>query len=226
VDASCKEAGEQAVFDLGLHRVHPELVKHLGQLRFRSAYAQNALQHSIEVGNLAGLIASELGVGVKQARRAGLLHDIGKAVDHEVEGSHAKVGADLARKHGEAAKVVHAIAAHHGEEEASTVLDAIVDAANRLSAQRPGARRERLHTYVQRLHDLERISRSFPGVDKAYAIQAGREVRVIVESQKVDDKMAVLLSKDIARRVEVELAYPGQIKICVIRETRTGAVAR
>jgi len=225
VEAGCREAGEQAVFDLGLHRLHAELVKMLGQLQFRSSYAQNLLLHSSEVGYLAGLMASELGLNVKQARRAGLLHDIGKAVDHEVEGSHARIGADLARKYGEKKPVVNAILAHHGEVAPTSALDAIVDAANRLSAQRPGARRERLQTYVQRLHDLEKICTSFKGVDKAYAIQAGREVRVIVDSKSIDDKMAVLVSKDIARKVESELAYPGQIRVCVIRETRSSSVA-
>ena len=226
VDGLCREAGEQAVFDLGLHRVHNELVKLLGQLKFRSSYSQNLLQHSVEVGYIAGIMAAELGLGVKQARRAGLLHDIGKAADHEVEGSHSQVGAELARKYGEKAAVIHAIRAHHGEEEPASVLAAIVDAANRLSAQRPGARKERLNSYVQRLHDLEKISKSFKGVGKVFAIQAGREVRVIVESQSMDDKMSVLLAKDIARKVEEELAYPGQIKVCVIRETRASAVAK
>ena len=226
VDASCREEGEQAVFDLGLHRVHPELVKMLGQLRFRASYSQNLLQHSIEVGYVAGIIASELGVGVKQARRAGLLHDIGKAVDHEVEGSHAKVGADAARKYGESAKVVHAIGAHHGEEPPNNVLDLIVDTANRLSAQRPGARRERLQSYVQRLHDLEQICKTFEGVERVYAIQAGREVRIVVDNGTIKDEQAVLLSKEIAKKVEEELAYPGQIKVCVIRETRSSATAR
>jgi len=220
-----REAGEQAVFDLGLHRVNGELVKLLGELQFRSSYAQNLLLHSSEVGYLAGLMANELGLSVKLARRAGLLHDIGKAVDHEVEGSHAKVGADLARKYGEKAEVVHAILAHHGEEPANTPIDVIVDAANRLSSQRPGARRERLQTYVSRLHDLEKICTSFKGVDRAYAIQAGREVRVIVDSKTIDDKMAVMTSKEIAAKVEAELAYPGQIKICVLRETRASSIA-
>lgn len=226
VAASCKEAGEQAVFDLGLHRVHNELVKMLGQLSYRSSYAQNLLQHSIEVGYLTGIMAAELGLSVKKARRAGLFHDIGKAVDHEMEGSHAKVGADVARKYGESAQVVHAIAAHHDEVEPNSVLDFIVDAANRLSERRPGARKDRLQSYVQRLHDLEKICKSFEGVEKVHAIQAGREVRVVVESNSIDDKMAVLLSKDIARKVEVELAYPGQIKVCIIRETRASSVAR
>jgi ribonucrease Y len=226
VEAGCKAAGEQAVFDLGHHRVHPELIKLLGQLKFRSSYAQNLLQHSVEVGFIAGIIAADLDVGVKQARRAGLLHDIGKAVDHEVEGSHAKVGAEFARKFGESPKVVHAIAAHHGEEQPNSVLDYIVDTANRLSSQRPGARRERLQTYVQRLHDLEQICRTYRGVDKVYAIQAGREVRVIVENETMSDEQAVILSKDLAKKVEEELTYPGQIKVCVIRETRSTSVAR
>jgi ribonucrease Y len=226
VEAGCKEAGEQAVFDLGLHRVHPELVKLIGHLKFRSAYAQNLLQHSVEVGYIAGIIAAELEVSVKQARRGGLLHDIGKAVEHEVEGSHAKVGAEIARKYGESPKIVHAIAAHHGEEPPNSVLAYIVDTANRLSGQRPGARRERLQTYVQRLHDLEKLCRSYRGVEKVYAIQAGREVRVIVENETMSDEQAVILSKDLAKKVEEELTYPGQIKVCVIRETRASAVAR
>ncbi len=225
VEAGCRKSGEQVVYDLGLHRVHAELVKLLGQLQFRSSYAQNLLLHSSEVGYLAGLMASELGLDVKLARRAGLLHDIGKAVDHEVDGSHARIGADLARKYGEKAKVVHAILAHHAEEQPTSAIDAIVDAANQLSEQRPGARRERLQTYVQRLHDLEKICLTFKGVDKAYAIQAGREVRVIVDSKSIDDQMAVMVSKDIARKVEAELAYADQIKVCVIRETRTSSLA-
>lgn len=226
VAGSSKEAGEQAVFDLGLHRVHPELIKLLGELRYRSSYAQNLLLHSIEVGYISGLIAAELGLGVKQARRAGLLHDIGKALAHEVEGSHATVGAGLAKKYGESPKVVHAIAAHHGEVTAQSVLAHIVDAANQLSARRPGARRERLGSYVQRLQDLEALCKDHDGVERAYAIQAGREVRVIVENSKIDDDMVVMLSKDIARRVEDELAYPGQIKVCVIRESRASDVAQ
>ncbi len=224
VIVGCKESGEQAVFDLGLHRVHPELVKLLGQLKFRSAYSQNLLQHSIEVGYLSGIIAAELGYNVKQARRAGLLHDIGKVVDHEQVGSHAKAGAEIARRYGEHPKIVHAIATHHGEEEAESMLDHIVDASNRLSSQRPGARRERLHSYVQRLHDLEKICKNFKGVDNVYAIQAGREVRVIVDNDSINDDMAIMLSKDIAKKVEGELTYPGQIKVCVIRETRSSAL--
>jgi len=226
VDQQCKEAGEQAVFDLGLHRVHPELVKLLGRLKFRAAYAQNLLLHSLEVGFLAGVMAGELGLNVKLARRAGLLHDIGKAVDHEIEGPHAIVGAGLARKYGENPKVVEAIAAHHGDEPPQSVLDHLVDAANRLSAQRPGARRELLQSYVTRLADLEKLCLSYQGVERAFAIQAGREVRVIVENAQVTDEQALLLSKDIARRVENELSYPGQIRIAVIRETRAVEYAK
>lgn len=226
VEVGCKEAGEQAAFDLGLHRVHPELIKLLGQLKFRSAYAQNLLQHSVEVGYLAGIIAAELDVSVKQARRAGLLHDIGKAVEHEIEGSHAKVGADLAKKYGESPQVVHAIAAHHGEERPNSILAYIIDTANRLSSQRPGARRERLQTYVQRLRDLETVCRQHPGVERVYAIQAGREVKVIVDNEKINDEQAIILSKDLAKKIEEELTYLGQIKVCVIRETRSSAVAR
>jgi ribonuclease Y len=226
VNASCKEAGEQAAFDLGLHRVHAELVRLLGELKYRSSYAQNLLQHSVEVGYISGLMAGELGLSVKQARRAGLLHDIGKAAAHEMEGPHAIVGASMAKKYGENAKVVHAIEAHHGDVEATTVLAHIVDSANQLSARRPGARRERLASYVQRLQDLEKICKSHQGVEKAFAIQAGREVRVIVEHTKVDDDMAVMLSKEIAQQVEDELAYPGQIRVCVIREARSSDMAR
>jgi ribonuclease Y len=226
VQAGCKEAGEQAVFDLGLHRVHPELIKLVGELRFRSSYAQNLLQHSVEVGHLAGAIATELGASAKLARRAGLLHDIGKAVPHEVEGSHATVGANLAKKYGENNKVVHAIEAHHGDVEPNSLLAHIVDAANRLSAQRPGARRDRLQSYVQRLEELENICVRFDGVSKAHAIQAGREVRVVVENDKVSDDMALMMSKDIAKQVEEALTYPAQIKVCVIRESRATSMAR
>jgi ribonuclease Y len=220
VEQQCKEAGEQAVFDLGLHRVHPELIRLLGRLRFRSSYAQNLLQHSIEVGFLAGIMAGELGLNVKQARRAGLLHDIGKAVDHEIEGSHAQVGANLAKKYGEAPRVAHAIEAHHGEVSQDSALDHVVDAANQLSGQRPGARRELLESYVQRLHDMEKIATEHAGVQRAFAIQAGREVRVLVENSSVTDEQAMLLSKDIARQIEDRLSYPGQVRIAVIRETR------
>jgi ribonucrease Y len=226
VEGLCKEAGEQAVFDLGLHRVHPDLVRLLGGLKLRSSYAQNLLAHSVEVGYLAGIMASELGLAVKTARRAGLLHDIGKAVDHEHEGPHALVGAQLAKKYGEAPKVCQAIAAHHEDVPHESVLDHIVDAANRLSGQRPGARRETLESYVQRLHDLEKMARSYQGVEKAYALQMGREVRVIVDNSAMSDEQAVLLSRDLARRIEAEATYPGQVRVCVIRETRASEYAK
>ena len=229
VDKVCKEAGEQAVFDLGLHRVHPELVRHLGRLKFRQSYAQNVLLHSIEVGYLAGLIASELGANVKLARRAGLLHDIGKAVDHEQEGPHADVGAQLCRKHGESPKVCQAIAAHHGDEGATkpqALLDHIVAAANALSAARPGARREQLASYIKRLDDLEAICKRFTGVDRAYALQAGREIRVMVMNDQVDDAQAIVMSKEIARAIETEATYPGQVRVVVVRETRASDYAR
>ncbi len=226
VDKVCKEAGEQAVFDLGLHRVHPELVRLLGTLRFRSAAAQNLLAHSVEVGYLAGLMAAELGGNVKLARRAGLLHDIGKAVDHEQEGDHAAVGAELARKYGESPKVVAAIAAHHGAPAPQALLDHVVDAANQLSAARPGARRETLASYIKRLDDLEAICGTFDGVTRAFALQAGREVRVIVENSRVDDAQAMVLSRQIAKKIEHEATYPGQVRVVVVRETRASEYAR
>jgi ribonuclease Y len=226
VDQQCKDAGEQAAFDLGLGRMHPELVRLVGKLKFRASNAQNLLQHSTEVGFLAGAMAAELGLPVKTARRAGLLHDIGKAIDQEMEGSHSVIGAATAKKFGEPPRVCHAIEAHHGEVSATDVMDHIIDAANALSGQRPGARREMLESYVQRLFDLEKIATSFPGVLRAFAIQAGREVRVIVENSRVTDDQARLLSKDIARKVEAELAYPGQIRVAVIRETRATDYAK
>ncbi|HVU50356.1 MAG TPA: ribonuclease Y [Polyangia bacterium] len=226
VEAQCKEAGEQAAFDLGLGRLHPELVRLLGKLKLRSSGAQNLLQHSIEVGFIAGAMAAELNLPVKTARRAGLLHDIGKAIDQEAEGAHAVIGAGVARKLGEPPRVCHAIEAHHGDVPPTDVMDHLVDAANVLSSQRPGARREMLESYVQRLADLERIATSFQGVERAFAIQAGREVRVIVENSRVTDQQARLLSKDIARRVEAELTYPGQVKVAVIRETRATDYAK
>jgi ribonucrease Y len=226
VEGVCKEAGEQAVFDLGLHRVHPDLVRLLGGLKFRASYAQNLLAHSVEVGYLAGLMAGELGLNVKTARRAGLLHDIGKAVDHEHEGPHALVGAALAKKYGESPKVCQAIAAHHEDVAHESVLDHIVDAANLLSGQRPGARRETLESYVQRLTNLEKLAKSFQGVEKAFALQMGREVRVIVENSAISDEQAVLLSRDLAKRIEAEASYPGQVRVCVIRETRASDYAK
>ena len=231
VDKVCKEAGEQAVFDLGLHRVHPELVRNLGRLKFRQSYAQNVLLHSIEVGYLAGLIAAELGANVKLARRAGLLHDIGKAVDHEQEGPHGDVGAQLCKKHGESPKVCQAIAAHHGDETGvgprpQAMLDHIVAAANSLSGARPGARREQLASYIKRLDDLEAICRRFSGVERAFALQAGREIRVMVMNDQVDDAQAIVMSKEIARAIETEATYPGQVRVVVVRETRASDYAR
>jgi ribonuclease Y len=226
VEKVCREAGEQATFDLGIHRLNPELIKLLGQLKMRSSYAQNLLAHSVEVGYLAGLMAAELGSNVKLARRAGLLHDIGKSVDHEHEGSHAEVGAQLARKHGESPRVCQAIAAHHGDVLANSLLDHVVHAANQLSAARPGARRETLASYVKRLDDVETICTRFAGVQKAFALMAGREVRVIVQNERVDDAQAMILSRDIARAIEAEASYPGQVRVVVVRETRASEYAR
>ncbi|MGB9711972.1 MAG: ribonuclease Y [Dissulfurimicrobium sp.] len=221
VDASIREAGEQATFDVGVYGINPELIKILGRLKYRTSYAQNVLQHSIEVAFLCGVMASELGINVKKAKRAGLLHDIGKAVDHEIEGPHAIIGADLAKKYGETQEVIHAIAAHHEDVRPESVLAVLVQAADALSGARPGARREMLESYVKRLTDLEAIATSFQGVQKSFAIQAGREIRIMVDSGRISDAEAVLLCRDIARKIETELSYPGQIKVIVIRETRT-----
>jgi ribonuclease Y len=225
VDQTIKEAGEQAAFDLGIHGLHNKLVKHIGQLKFRTSYAQNVLQHSIEVGFLSGIMASELGLNAKLAKRIGLLHDLGKAVDHEVEGPHALIGSKLAKKHGESSRIVHAIAAHHEDVAPETVYALLVQAADGLSGARPGARKELLENYIKRLEDLENIANSFKGVSNSYAIQAGREIRVIVESGIVNDDNAVLLSKDIVKKIEESLTFPGQIKVMVIRETRAVAYA-
>ncbi len=220
VDMAIKEAGEQAAFDLGVHGIHMELIKFIGRLKFRTSYAQNVLQHSIEVGVLSGIMASELGLNSKLARRMGLLHDIGKAIDHEVEGQHAVIGAKLAKKYGETPKVVHAIAAHHEDVPPNSVYDLLIQAADGLSGARPGARKELLENYVKRLEDLENIANSFRGVANTYAIQAGRELRVIVESEIISDEDATLLSRDVAKKIEESLTFPGQIKVTVIRETR------
>jgi ribonuclease Y len=220
VDVAVKEAGEQAAFDLGVHGIHNELIKTLGQLKFRTSYAQNVLQHSIEVGFLCGIMASELGLNAKMARRMGLLHDIGKAIDHEVEGPHAIIGSRLAKKFNESPKVVHAISAHHEDVPPNSVLALIVQAADGLSGARPGARKELLENYIKRLEDLENIANSFKGVSNTYAIQAGRELRVIVESEVISDEEATLVSRDIAKKIEESLTFPGQIKVTVIRETR------
>ena len=221
IDLAIKEEGEQAAFDLGVHGMNRELIKLLGRLKYRSSYAQNVLTHSIEVGFLCGVMAAELGVNVKLAKRAGLLHDIGKAIDHEVEGSHSLIGADVAKKYGENPQIVHAIAAHHEEIPPDTILSVLVQAADTLSGARPGARREMLESYVKRLDDLENIATSFQGVNQSYAIQAGREIRIMVDSDKINDDHAHLLCRDIAKKIEKELSYPGQIKVIVIRETRS-----
>jgi ribonuclease Y len=226
LDANIREVGQKAVFEVGIHGVHPELVRLLGMLKYRYSYAQNVLQHSLEAAFICGAMAAELGLNEKQARRAALLHDIGKALTHEVEGSHAIIGAEIARKYGESAKIVNAIAAHHEEVRAETILAPLVDAADALSGARPGARREVLESYVKRLDDLERISTSFKGVEKAFAVQAGREIRIIVEPAAVDDDQALLLARDIARKIESEMIYPGQIKVTVIREMRASEMAR
>jgi ribonucrease Y len=226
VEEVVREAGQKAVLDLGLHGVHPELVKLVGMLKFRYSYAQNVLAHSMECAYLCGAMAAELGLNEKQARRAGLLHDIGKALTHEVEGSHAIIGGEIARKYGESAKIVNAIAAHHEEVKAETILAPLVDAADALSGARPGARREMLESYVRRLEDLEQISNSFKGVEKSFALQAGREIRVIVSPKQVSDDQAVLLAQEVARKIEAEMTYPGQIKVTVIRETRASHLAR
>jgi ribonuclease Y len=220
VDATIKEAGEQAVFDLGVHGIHPDIIKNIGSLKFRTSYAQNVLQHSIEVGFLCGIMAAELNLDQKLAKRIGLLHDIGKAVDHEVEGSHATIGSRIANKLGESEDVVHAIAAHHEDIAPNSVYAVLVQAADSLSGARPGARKELLESYIKRLEDLEMIAKSFKGVANTYAIQAGRELRVIVESDMISDEASTLLSRDIVKKVEQELTFPGQIKITVIRETR------
>ena len=220
VDQAIKEAGELAAFDLGVHGINSELIHILGRLKFRTSYAQNVLQHSIEVGFLTGIMAAELGLNQKLAKRMGLLHDIGKAVDHEVEGPHALIGSKLAKKYNESHRVVHAIAAHHEDVPPNSVYALLVQAADSLSGARPGARKELLENYIKRLEDLEKIATSFKGVAASYAIQAGREVRVIVESETLSDEQSVLLSKDIVKKIEESLTFPGQIKVTVIRETR------
>lgn len=220
INATIKEEGEKTVFDLGLHGIHPEIIKLLGRLKYRTSYGQNVLQHSKEVAHLAGLMAAELGVDIKLAIRSGILHDIGKAIDHEVEGSHQAIGADMARKHGENNKVVNAIAVHHGEGDPITIEAPLVAAADALSAARPGARKESLDGYLKRLEQLEHIANSFSGVHKSYAIQAGREIRIIVKPEDVNDDLCAKMSRDMAKKIEEELTYPGQIRVTVVRESR------
>jgi ribonuclease Y len=226
IEAQIREAGDQAAFEVGVHGIHPELIKLLGKLKYRTSYGQNVLKHSIEVAHLAGIMAAELGADQKFAKRAGLLHDIGKAVDHEMEGPHIQIGADLAKRYRENANIVHAILAHHGDIEANTVEAILVQAADAISAARPGARRETLEAYIRRLEKLEDIANSFAGVEKSFAIQAGREIRIIVKPDKVNDDQALFMAKEMVKRVEEELEYPGQIKVNVIRETRAIEYAR
>ncbi len=226
VEQIIKDEGEQATLDTGIHGLHPELIKLLGRLKFRTSYGQNVLKHSIEVSYLAGIMAAELGADVKIAKRAGLLHDIGKAVDHEVEGPHVTIGEDLAKKYKESKAVIHAIAAHHGDIEPQTVEAVLVQAADAISAARPGARRETLETYIKRLEKLEEISNSFEGVEKSFAIQAGREVRIMVKPEVTSDSSIILIAKDIVKKIEEEMEYPGQIKVNVIREIRATEYAK
>ena len=220
VDHVIKQEGERATFETGVHGLHPELIKLLGRQKYRTSYGQNVLNHSIEVAHIAGLLASELGEDIALAKRAGLLHDLGKSVDHEMEGSHVQLGVELARKYKESPEVIHAIEAHHGDVEAKTVIACLIQAADAISAARPGARRENVENYIRRLEKLEELTGSFPGVEKAYAIQAGREVRIMVRPEDVSEDNMVLMARDIAKKIEAELEYPGQIKINLIRETK------
>ncbi|MBM6755853.1 ribonuclease Y [Collinsella tanakaei] len=226
VQQRVREAGEQAAFDIGIHDLHPELVKTLGALRYRTSFGQNVLQHSIEVSELCGIMASELGVDVRVAKRAGLLHDLGKAIDHEVEGPHAVIGADLARRYGEKPAIVHAIEAHHGDVDPNSVLAVLVQAGDAISASRPGARRESAESYIKRLEKLEEIANSHEGVERTYAMQAGREVHVMVQPDKISDAQATVLAHDIAHQIEDEMEYPGQVRVVVIRESRAVDIAK
>ena len=226
VDTIIRETGERTSFDVGVHDIHPEIVYLLGSLKYRTSYSQNVLQHSVDVAYLTGMMAAELKMNVKEAKRAGLLHDIGKAIDHKIEGPHATIGADYAKRFGESARIVQAIATHHDDGRTNTLLGVLVQAADTLSAARPGARREMLESYVKRLEELETIAKSFSGVDKCFAIQAGREIRILVENEKISDNDAVMLCRDIIKKIEEDLTYPGQIKVTVIRETRVSDYAK
>ena len=220
VETMIREEGEAAALEVGVHGIHPELIRLLGRMKFRTSYGQNALKHSIEVAQLSGLLAGEIGVDIRMAKRAGLLHDIGKSIDHEIEGSHVQIGADLCKKYKESATIINAVESHHGDVEPETLIACIVQAADTISAARPGARRETLETYTNRLKQLEDISNSFKGVDKSFAIQAGREIRIMVVPEKVSDTDMVLMARDISKQIEAEMEYPGQIKVSVIRESR------
>ncbi len=226
VNATIKAEGERAAFETNIHGLHPEIIRLLGRMKYRTSYGQNVLNHSIEVAHIAGLLAAELGVDVQTAKRAGLLHDLGKSIDHEVEGSHVTIGVDIARKYKEAPEVIHAIEAHHGDVEAHSVVACLVQASDAISASRPGARRENIENYVKRLEKLEEVTRSFPGIDSCYAIQAGREIRVMVKPDEVSEDQMVLLARDIAKKIESELTYPGQIKVHVLRETKAVEYAK
>ena len=226
VEAMMKEEGEAATLEVGVHGIHPELVRLLGKMKFRTSYGQNALKHSIEVAHLSGLLAAEIGVDIRMAKRAGLLHDIGKSIDHEIEGSHIQIGVDLCRRYKESPLVINAVEAHHGDVEPQSLIACIVQAADTISAARPGARRETLESYTTRLKQLEDIANSYKGVDKTFAIQAGREIRVMVVPEQVSDSDMVILARDISKQIEAELEYPGQIKVNVIRESRATSYAK